>query len=369
MQSLIKQIGELELSLASEPVRKPDADDVVVRIDATPINPSDVGLLLGAADLSAATQSGISGQPAVTAPISPPAMRALAARVGVALSVGNEGAGQVIDAGSAPGARALLGRTVAISGGGMYAQYRRIKASDCLILPEGATAEDGASAHINPLTALGMVETMRREGHTALVHTAAASNLGQMLNRMCIRDGIGLVNIVRNRKQAELLKSVGATYICDSTLPSFFSDLTEALIATGATLAFDAIGGGKIVGQILTCMEAAASRKSTEYNMYGTSIRKQIYIYGALDLGPTELRRSFGMSWNVGGWLLFNFLREIDEATRKRLLARVAAEIKTTFASHYTKVISLQEALDLSNIRAYARNATGEKFLIAPHKI
>ncbi|WP_426440614.1 zinc-binding dehydrogenase [Bradyrhizobium genosp. P] len=368
LRSLLKSSSEIEISLVQDVLPEPAADEVIVRVEATPINPSDLGLLLGAADLSTAKETGSADKTVVTAPVTPAAMRALAARVDQSMVVGNEGAGTVVRAGASPAAQALVGKTVAIAGGAMYAQYRCIRADECFVLPEGVTAEQGASAYINPLTALGMIETMRREGHKALVHTAAASNLGQMLNKACMKDGIGLVNIVRSPQQAELLKGIGAKYICDSTSTTFFDDLTKALITTGATLAFDAIGGGKLAGQILTCMEAALSKNSTGYSTYGSPLHKQVYVYGALDLRPMELRRSFGMAWGVGGWLLFPFLEKIGLQAKQKLRQRVGAEITTTFASKYTKVVSLPEALSLSNMTVYARNATGEKFLIAPHK-
>jgi hypothetical protein len=294
------------------------------------------------------------------------AMKAMAGRLDESMPVGNEGAGTVVKAGAST--QALVGKTVAMIGGAMYAQYRCLKAADCLILPAGTTAAEGASSFVNPLTALGMVETMRREGHKALVHTAAASNLGQILNRLCLKDGIDLVNIVRNGQQAEILRAIGAKHVCDSAAPSFIEDLTRALVETGATLAFDAIGGGKLAGQILTGMEVAANRSAKVYSRYGSTVHKQVYIYGGLDMRPTELNRSFGMAWGIGGWLVFPFLQKIGPAEAQRLRERVAAELKTTFSSHYTQVVSLQEALQLETIAAYAKRATGEKYLIAPHK-
>jgi NADPH:quinone reductase-like Zn-dependent oxidoreductase len=368
LRSLIKKSGELELSLVPVPIGEPAADEVVVRVEATPINPSDLGLLLGPADMRTAKASGTATNPVITASVPPGAMKAMAPRLDESMPVGNEGAGTVVKAGSSAAAQALLGKTVAMIGGAMYTQFRAIKASDCLVLPPGATAADGASCFVNPLTSLGMVETMRREGHTALVHTAAASNLGQMLNKICIKDGIGLVNIVRNAEQAKLLRDIGAKYVCDSTSPTFMEDLTNALVETGATLAFDAIGGGKLAGQILTCMEIAANKNAKVYSRYGSSVHKQVYMYGMLDPGPTELHRSFGMAWGIGGWLLFPFMQKIGAEGAARLRARVVAELKTTFASHYTRVISLQETLQLPNIAAYAKRATGEKFLINPNK-
>jgi len=368
LRSLIKNSGELEISLVEIPTPEPADDEVVVRVEATPINPSDLGLLTGPADLSTAKASGTKQMPVIMAKVPQAAMRAMAARLDQSLPVGNEGAGVVIRTGSSDAAKALMGKTVSAIGGAMYSQYRTVKASDCMALPAGTTAADGASWFVNPLTSLGMTETMRREGHKALVHTAAASNLGQMLNKICIKDGIPLVNIVRKPEQAEILRKIGAKYVIDSSAPTFMDDLTNALAETGATIAFDAIGGGKLASQILTCMEAAINRDAKVYSRYGSSVHKQVYIYGSLDTEPTELVRNFGLIWGVGGWLLTPFLMKISAADRQRLRERVAAELKTTFASHYTKVVSLSEALDLSNLAEYAKRATGEKFLINPHK-
>jgi NADPH2:quinone reductase len=368
LRSLVRASGELELSLQSVTTPQPTPEEVVVRIEATPINPSDIGLLFGAADIGTATQLGSPAQPVVTMRISEQAMRGMLARVGQSMPVGNEGAGVVVAAGASPEAQALLGKTVAVIGGAMYAQYRSIAAKQCLVLPEGTSPADGASCFVNPLTALGMVETMRREGHRALVHTAAASNLGQMLNKICIKDQIGLVNIVRKPEQAAILKGLGALHVCDTSSPTFMADLTQALVETGATIAFDATGGGRLAGQILTCMEAALSRSATEYSRYGSTTHKQVYIYGGLDTGPTEIVRNFGFSWGMGGWLLFPFLQRIGEATAQSMRQRIAAELKTTFASHYSKEISLAEALQLETIHAYGQRATGTKYLINPNK-
>jgi NADPH:quinone reductase-like Zn-dependent oxidoreductase len=368
LRSLIKKSGELELSLVPVAIPEPAADEVVVRVEASPINPSDLGLLTGAADMSTAKVSGSGDKTVVTATVPESMMKAMAGRLDESMPVGNEGAGVVVKAGSSDAAQALLGKTVAMIGGAMYAQIRLMKAADCLPLPAGTTPAEGASCFVNPLTALGMAETMRREGHKALVHTAAASNLGQMLNRICLKDGIDLVNIVRSAEQAKLLRHIGAKHICDSTSPGFMEDLTQALVDTGATIAFDAIGGGKLAGQILTCMEIAANKTAKVYSRYGSTVHKQVYVYGGLDPRPIELNRAFGMAWGVGGWLLFPFLQKIGPAEGQKLRQRVAAELKTTFASHYTKVVSLQEALQLENIAIYNRRATGEKFLINPNK-
>ncbi len=368
LRSLVKPDGALELSLAQASVSPPKDDEVIIRVEATPINPSDLGLLLAGSDVSQAKVSGKGSQTVVTAPIVPLAMRALAARIGKSMPVGLEGAGVVTSAGASPEAQALIGKTVSTFVGGMYGQLRKVRAADCLVLPAGIKPEEAASAFVNPLTALGMVETARREGHKGLVHTAAASNLGQMLNRLCQADGVPLVNIVRSEEQVQILKGLGAKHIVNSTDANFRNDLISALKATGATLAFDAIGGGKLAGQILNAMEAVAAGASAEtYNMYGSSVHKQVYVYGTLDPSPIELTRGSGMVWGIGGWLLFHFLTKVGPEVEARLKARVASEIRTTFASRYSRTISLLEALDPNVIAAYGRRATGEKFLINPN--
>lgn len=369
LRSLVKSSGELEISLVSIAADEPGADQVVIEIHAAPINPSDLGLLVGAADMSTAKASGSAAHPVITASIPANYMRAMAGRVDESMAVGNEGAGVVVKAGSSPEAQALMGKLVTVIGGATYAQFKTARVSECMVLPEGATAAQGASCFVNPLTSLAMTEVMRAEGHTALVHTAAASNLGQMLNKICIKDGIALVNIVRSQEQAELLRSIGATYICDSTAPSFLDDLTEALVTTGATIAFDAIGGGKLASQILACMEVAANRTAKVYSRYGSSVNKQVYIYGGLDTGPTTLNRSFGLTWSVAGFLLTPFLMKAGPAVNAAMRARVMAELTTTFASHYTQEISLAAALDPAILAAYNKRATGEKFLINPTKV
>ena len=368
LRSLVKPDGTLELSLAVVDVPDPAPNQVLIRVEASPVNPSDLGLLFAGADMSTATVSGPDDSPVVTATIPPGAMRTLGGRVGTSLPVGNEGAGTVVAAGSSDAAQALLRATVAIAGGSMYAQYRCVDASHCLVLPEGSVAADGASSFVNPLTALGMVGTMRNEGHTALVHTAAASNLGQMLNRLCIAEAVPLVNIVRKPEQEEILRSGGATYVCNSTSPTFMEDLTQALVATSATLAFDAIGGGKLAGHILACMESAATSTAAEYSRYGSTTHKQVYIYGGLGRGPTEFNRNFGMAWGIGGWLLTPFLQKIGPETFQALRQRVATELKTTFASTYSEEVSLAQALQLEAIAVYGKQATGEKYLINPNK-
>lgn len=369
LRSVVKSGGELELSLLQVPIAEPAPDEVLVRIEATPLNPSDLGLLLGGADLSTLKVAGTRENPVTTAAIPERMMRAMAARVDQSMPVGNEGAGVVVKAGSSDAAQALMGKTIAVLGGEMYAQYRIVKAKQCLPLPDGTKPAEGASCFVNPLTALSMVECMRHEGHTALVHTAAASNLGRMLNRICSNDGVDLVNIVRKPEQEETLRALGAKHVCNSSAPAFMQDLIKALGATGATIAFDAIGGGKLVSQILTCMEAAAVAKMTQYSRYGSSTHKQVYIYGALDTGPTELARGYGMAWSVSGWLVTPFLQKIGPAAAQKLRERVVAELKTTFASHYTREISLYEALQPDVIAAYAKFSTGEKYLITPQRL
>jgi NADPH2:quinone reductase len=368
LRSTIRSTGDLELSLVDTPFDAPASDEVVIRVEATPINPSDQGLLFGAADLSTLTASGTSSPPIVTATVPQRAMRAMAGRMDQSMPVGNEGAGTVVEAGDSPEAQALLGKVVAVMGGAMYSQYRVVKVRQCLVLAKGTTAAQAASCFVNPLTALGMTETMRREGHTALVHTAAASNLGQMLNRICIKDGIGLVSIVRSAEQEAVLRAQGATHVCNSASETFSEDLTEALVKTGATIAFDATGGGTLASTILSCMEAALNRTAKEYSRYGTTIHKQVYLYGNLDTRPTEIYRNVGMYWSVGGWLLTPFLQKIGSAASQALRQRVADELTTTFASHYSQEISLAQALQVEMIKTYSAKSTGTKYLINPSK-
>ena len=369
LRSLVKSSGELVLSLHDVPTPEPKADQVLVRIEASPLNPSDLGLLFGAADMASAVWSGSTERPVVTARIAEAAMRGMTGRIDASLPVGNEGAGLVVSAGTSPTAQALLGKRVAILGGAMYAQYRCLAADQCLVLPTDASSVDGASCFVNPLTALGFVETLKHEGHSALVHTAAASNLGQMLLRICQQDGIQLVNIVRKPEQVALLREMGAVHVCDVSSPTFLTDLTDALVTTGATLAFDATGGGKLAGQILGCMEAAINRKATEYSRYGSTTHKQVYLYGGLNTSPTEFNRNFGMAWGMGGWLVFPYLQKLGPAALLRLKARVAADLKTTFKSHYARHVTLAQALSPAAITAYNQRATGVKFLVCPNPV
>jgi len=367
LRSLVTEEGTLELSLAEVPLPSLGPAEVVVRIEAAPINPSDLGLLLAGADVASGVVDGTSERPILTAPLADGALRSLAARVGKSLPVGNEGAGTVVAAGSSPEAQSLLGRVVAIAAGGMYSQYRTVSAASCLLLPSGTTPKDGASSFVNPLTALGMLETMRREGHKGLVHTAGASNLGQMLVKLCLEEEVPLVAIVRKPEQVQLLKSIGAVHVCDSSSPTFMADLIDALSATSATIAFDAVGGGKLVNYILTAMEAAANASPREYSRYGSMVHKQVYIYGGLDPSPTTLTRTFGFAWGVGGWLLTPFLGTIEPDTVNLMRSRVAGGLTTTFASSYTRAVSLISLLDPSALAAATKQATGEKYLVVPN--
>ncbi|MDF2495106.1 zinc-binding dehydrogenase [Sphingomonas sp.] len=360
--STVTPEGQVRLSLQSVPMTTPADDDVVIRVEASPINPSDLGVLLALTEGDAFTSDG----DAAVAPLSPPVQRALSARKGVDLPVGNEGAGVVVAAGASEAAQALLGKTVALAGGGFYAEYRKVRASECMIVPDGTSAEEAASSYVNPLTALGMVGTLKREGYQGLVHTAAASNLGQMLVKLCKADGIPLVNIVRSEAQAKLLRDLGAEHVVDMTADNFIPSLIDAIAATNAFLAFDAVGGGKLAGQILAAMEQAALRTQRADGPYGSRQMKQVYIYGGLSSAPTEFNRGFGMRWRMGGWLLTYFLEDVGATEAKALRERVARELKTTFASKYTQRIPLSGVLDPANIAAYGKRATGEKYLVTP---
>jgi NADPH:quinone reductase-like Zn-dependent oxidoreductase len=363
LQSTVRKDGTLRLAVETVDVPTPKDDEVLVRVEASPINPSDLGVLLGGADVTEARNE---SDGSLVAPIPDVMMKAFAARVDQALPVGNEGAGTVVATGSSDAAKALEGRTVALLGGAMYGEYRAVKADQVLELEDGTTPEQGASCFVNPLTALGMTETMRRENHSALVHTAAASNLGQMLQKICLADGIPLVNIVRKDAQVELLKGIGATHVVNTSEDDYMAKMVDAFAETNATIAFDAIGGGDLGSRILTAMEQAAMRNATEFSIYGSNAFKQLYIYGGLDRGPTVLNRSFGFSWSVAGWLLPPFLSKIGPEAAEGLRRRVAKEITTTFASHYTDRIGLEQMLQADVLKQYARMATGEKYLVRP---
>ena len=367
IRSKVTKEGKLLIYVESTAMPEPKEDEVLIRIEASPINPSDLGLLIGPADVSSMSVSGEGENAVVTMDIPEGLMGMLETRLDQSLPVGNEGGGVVVKAGSKD-LEDLVGKTVGVAGGSMYSQYRCVNAASCFVMHEGVTSAESASCFVNPLTALGMVETMRLENHSALVHTAAASNLGQMLIKICLDEDVPLVNIVRKEEHVEKLNSLGAKFVCNSSKDTFIQDLVNALVETGATIGFDATGGGKLAGQILTAMEVAANQTATDYNRYGSNTFKQVYIYGGLDRSPTTLNRAFGFSWSLGGWLLTPFIGRIGPERFEELKQKVADEIKTTFASHYTKEISLEEVLQPDNINVYSKQATGEKYLVNPNK-
>ena len=360
--STVTSGSKVYLSIEEFQVPTPQPDEVLIEIAASPINPSDLGVLLGGADASTVTTS----EHGLTLSLPDGAIDGLRGRVDQPMPVGNEGSGVVIEAGASEEAQALKGKVVAVLAGGMYATHRIVKSRDCLLLEDGTRAIDAASCFVNPLTALGMTESMRLEGHSALIHTAAASNLGQMLNRICIDDQIELVNIVRRDEHVELLRSQGAAYVVNSSSPHFRKDLVDALKKTGATIAFDAIGGGELATELLHAMEIAASSTGGEYSRYGSTTHKQLYIYGGLDRGPTLLKRSYGMAWGVAGWLLPNFLAKVGSERSSELRQRVAAELSTTFASSYSDTLSLESILDIEQMKKYSQMSTQGKSLVCP---
>jgi NADPH:quinone reductase-like Zn-dependent oxidoreductase len=367
MVTLVKPEGQLEVYFEHRPMPEPKPHEVLVKVLTTPINPSDLGLLFGGADMTTARAGTRDGLPMITADVPPAGMRAMGGRIGDALPIGNEGCGTVVKAGDSPEAQALVGKTVALLGGEMYAEYRCLPLQMVMPLPEGTDPVDGASCFVNPLTSLAFTETMRMENHSAIVHTAAASNLGQMLVKICAKDGIPLVNIVRSDAQVDILKGIGAQHIVNSSDEDFQDKLVAAIVETGATLGFDAIGGGKLAGQILSAMEVAAVKRMTSYSRYGSDTFKQVYIYGGLDLGPTILNRSFGLTWSLSGFLLTPFMAKAGMEVVGRMRQRVVDELTTTFKSHYSHEISLTEALNLDTAHAYNAKRTGEKYLIRPN--
>ena len=370
IRSTVTSEGNIELSITQAELPIPSADEVLIKVEAAPINPSDLGLLLSfAADLSSITTSGSEDETVTSMKIHPALMGSMKPRLDQSMQAGNEGAGVIVDAGE--NVKELIGKTVGLAGGAMYSQYRCVPEASCLVMDEGTSPAEAASSFVNPLTALSFIETMKMENHTALVHTAAASNLGQMLVKICKDDGIPLVNIVRKSEQVELLKNLGAEYVCNTNDESFMDDLVNALVATGATLGFDATGGGnngELPGQILSAMEIAANKTAKEYSRYGSDTYKQVYIYGGLDQSPTVLKRAYGMSWGLGGWLLTPMIGKIGMEKFGQMRMRVAKEIKTTFASSYAEEISFEEMLQPETIKSYAKQATGKKYLVNPHK-
>ena len=361
--STVTDQGKLEIAITESERPIPKDNEVLIEIQATPINPSDLGLLLGPGDINTLKAE----DSKITMDVPEAIMGAMKPRLNIPMPVGNEGSGIVVEAGA--DAQELMGKVVSVVGGGMYSQYRCLPAASCMVMNEGTEPRECASSFVNPLTALGMVETMKMEGHTALVHTAAASNLGQMLVKICVDDGVQLVNIVRKQEHVDLLKSIGAQFVCNSSDDDFMEQLTAAITETKATLAFDATGGGELAGKILACMEVSARKNATEYSPYGSTQHKQVYIYGALNQSGITLpnNRTFGMYWGIGGFLLTPFLGKVGFEKVGELQARVANEIKTTFASTYTQEVSLEEALTLEALMVYAKQATGEKFLINPN--
>jgi len=370
IRSNVTSEGNIEISIASVEKPTPTENEVLIKVEASPINPSDLGLLISfAADLDSLNVTGSGDETVAKMKVHPGLMKAMAPRLDQSMKVGNEGGGVIEDAGT--GAENLIGKTVGVAGGAMYSQYRCVPASSCLVMDDSTTSAEAASSFVNPLTVLGFIETMKMENHTAILHTAAASNLGQMLVKVCKDDSVPLVNIVRKSEQVDLLKNLGAEHVCNTSEPDFMDSLVDALVATGATLGFDATGGGnegKLAGQILSAMEIAANKTAKEYSRYGSDTFKQVYIYGGLDQSPTILNRSFGMQWALGGWLLTPMIGKIGMERFQQMRERVAKEIKTTFASHYTQEISFEEMLQPETIKAYAKQATGEKYLVTPHK-
>ncbi|MDA9355684.1 zinc-binding dehydrogenase [Gammaproteobacteria bacterium] len=370
IRSKVTSEGNIEISIATVAKPTPSDDEVLIRVEAAPINPSDLGLLLSfGADLTSINVTGSGDETVTSMKIHPGLMGAMKPRLDESMQVGNEGSGVIVEAGV--NAKDLIGKTVGLAGGSMYSQYRCVPAASCLVMNDGTSSSEAASSFVNPLTALAFIETMKMENHTAIVHTAAASNLGQMLVKICKADSVPLVNIVRKQEQVDILKNIGAEHICNTSDPDFMETLVTALIATGATLGFDATGGGnggELPGQILAAMEIAANKTAKEYSRYGSDTYKQVYIYGGLDQSPTILKRAFGMSWGLGGWLLTPMIGKIGMERFGQMRQRVAKEITTTFASTYVQEVSFEEMLQPEIIKSYAKQATGKKYLVTPQK-
>lgn len=370
IRSTVTSDGNVEISIAKVDIPTPADDEVLIEIYAAPINPSDLALLTTfGGDVSNIKVSGSGDNTVASMSVHPAVMRSMKSRVGQSMPVGNEGAGVVVDAGI--NAKSLIGKTVGLAGGAMYSQYKCAPAVNCLVMDDGIAPSEAASSFVNPMTALSFVETMKMENHSAIVHTAAASNLGQMLVKVCKSEDIPLVNIVRKKEQVDILKNIGAKYICNTNESDFMESLVGALTETGATLGFDATGGGnngELAGQILAAMEVAANNASGEYSRYGSETYKQVYIYGGLDPSPTILKRSYGMSWGLGGWLLTPMLGKIGMEKFQEMRARISKEIKTTFASEYSQEISFEEMLQPEIINSYVKQKTGSKFLVNPQK-
>ncbi|WP_417610836.1 NADH oxidase [Parasphingorhabdus sp.] len=354
--------------LSIEPYEVPELKEheVVVRMEAVPINPSDLGLLTAAANMDTVCSETVDGHPALVADVDAAMQPFFKGRAGKKLAAGNEGAGTVVAAGSSDAAQALMGKVVTIVGGEMYRTHRVMPAAMCVPLPDGAPAREGASLFVNPMTAQGFVNTMRDEGHEALVHTAAASNLGQMLAKLCLKEGIDLVAIVRSDEQKKILTDIGLTHVIDSSKDDFMEKLIAALAETGATLGFDAIGGGKMASYILTAMEKAAAVRGAEFSVYGSTTNKQVYIYGRLDTGETILGGGLGLYWGVGGWLLTPHLEKVGKERMMEMRMYTVEERNGIFNSDYSSEISLMDMIDPEIAKGYEKKATGEKVLVNP---
>jgi len=351
--------GTLTLQLNDKTWDAPKAGQVLIKVEATPINPSDLGLLFASAD----TDNAVYSPGKVVAQMPANATRAMKARHGLPMPAGNEAAGTVVAAGE--GAEHMMGKRIACVPGTAYADYAYADLTMAFAVDDAVSAEQAASSFVNPMTALGFTETMKLEGFTGIVHAAAASNLGQMLVKICLEDNIPLVNIVRSDAQVKLLKDLGATHVLNMTDEDFMPKLIDAIAETKAMIGFDPIGGGTLAGQILTAMEAAASRGAA-FSRYGSSEAKKVYIYGALDLGPTILNRAFGLTWDLAGWLLTPFMMKAGAEVVGRMRARVMKDLTTTFASHYKAKVSLEGMLSKEAVSEYNARRTGEKYLVVP---
>lgn len=353
--------GTLTVAVEDVTFPKPTGNQVLVKMEAAPINPSDLAILTSAADLENAEYS--PGK--FVAKMPEPFNSAAKARHGQKLPAGNEGAGTVVATGDSDMAKALNGQRVACVPGNAYSQYCIADAAMCLPLGDHSS-EDGASAFVNPMTALGFAENAKMDGQKAIVHTAAASNLGQMLIKICQEDDIELVNIVRKAQHVDLLKGLGAKHVVNSSDDDFMQQLRTAIDATDAFYGFDPIGGGHATDNVFKAMEQVAVSKMTEYNRYGSNQQKRMFIYGRLDLGPTILTPSYGFGWTLSGWLLTPFLANAGMETVGRMRQRVLENLTTTFASSYKAKVNLEQMLEKDAVIDYRAMKTGEKYLVTP---
>ncbi|WJY18884.1 zinc-binding dehydrogenase [Alteriqipengyuania flavescens] len=354
--------GTLTVEIAEATFPDPTGNQVLVKMEAAPINPSDLAILTGAADFENAEYS--PGK--VVAKMPEPFNTGSKARHGQRLPAGNEGAGTVVAAGDGEMAQGLMGQRVACVPGSAFSQYAIADAAMCLPLGDHS-AEAGASSFVNPMTALGFVENAKMDGQKAILHTVGASNLGQMLNRICQEDGIALVNIVRKADQADLLKSQGAEHVVNSSDEDFMDKLRSAVEATGAFYGFDPIGGGQMVDHCFKAMEQVAVAQMSEYSRYGSNQAKRMFIYGRLDFGPTVLTPAYGFGWTLSGWLLTPFLQNAGMETVMRMRKRVLDNLTTTFASNYKEKVDLEGMLTKDAILDYRQMKTGEKYLVTPN--